>query len=212
MARSVDDFVIDFRKEEDAGGGNRIKVPDGWYRVKIASAKATTSDNKGTPGLEMTCLITEGKYRKKKFNETLWATPKAYRRFRTLLEACGKKVPTKVNIVRIAKAITGEELYMELEVEERDGYKPRSRVTFEGFVSVDDYDPDDEPDAGDEDDEDLDDEDADEDEDLDEDEEEEEEPPARKRRSRAKAKTSTRKRKPADDDEDDEDDLDLDDF
>ena len=202
---STEDFVIDFSKEEK--GGSRFHIKDGTYPVKILGAKPITSSEKGTPGLELTCVITDGKYRKKKFTETLWATPKAYSRFRTLLEACGKKVPQKVNLTKIAKVIKGEVLYMEIAEEPpREGYQPRSRVTFDGFISEEDYDPDEDSDEEDLDDEDDDLDDAD---DEDDDEDDDEEEPAPKKKS----KKSKAKKKKADDDEDDDiEDLDLDEF
>lgn len=224
--KSVDDFIIDFSKEETGGGGGP-RYKEGTYHVKVAAAKPVTSAEKGTPGLEITFVILEGKYRKKKMKDTLWATPKAYSRFRTLLEACGKKVPTRVNLIKVAKAIKGEELYIELQDESREGYSTRSRVAFDGFISLDDYEGDEEEgdedlDEDDEDEEDEDEEDEDEedeDEEDEDDEDEEEEPPAKKRRRSAKKKapakkssSKSRKRKKADDDDEDLEDLDLDEF
>jgi hypothetical protein len=218
---SVEDFIIDFSKEEQGGGGGRRYKP-GTYPSRVIAAKPMTSQDKGTPGLEVTFQFTAGKLKGKKMVDTLWASPKAYSRFRTLLEACGKKVPQRVNLIRIAKAIKGAELYIEIADEEREGYKTRSRVTFDGFISEDDYeadedadDEDDEAEDEEEDDEDLEDEDEEDEEEEDEEEEEEEEPPAKRRRSRAKAKattksTTTKRRKKAPADDDDLDDLDLD--
>lgn len=218
MARTnVDDFIIDFSKEE-AGGGGGIRVKPGKYPVKVVAAKPTTAENKGTAGLELMLLFTDGKAKGKKLKETLWATPKAYGRFRALLEAAGKRVPKKVDLARIAAAVKGAEFAVEVDDEDREGYKTRSRVTFEGFMSMAEYEEDmeDEDTDDDEEDEDLDLDDADDEED-DED-EEEEEPPARKRRAKKAApKPAARKRRRKaapveDDDEDDDEDLDLDDL
>lgn len=210
---NVDDFIIDFSKEE-AGAGGGIRVKEGTYLFKIVDAKAVTSPDKGTPGLQVDMVFLEGKYAKKKFRENLWATPKAYSRFRTLLEACGKKVPGRVNLVKIANAIKGIELYCELADEKREGYNTRSRVTFEGFMSVDDYEAEDDEDDVDEDDLEEEDEDDTDEEDTDEDDDDEEdEPPAkRKKAAPARAAKTKKKAKRPDDDDDDEDldDLDLD--
>ena len=214
MARSIDDFAIDFSKEVKTGGGIRVKP--GTYRVKIIAAKPTVSSEKETPGLELKLKLMSGTKSGKVLTETLYATPKAYARFRALLEAIGKKVPGRVNLKKIAAAVVGEELYVEVDDDVREGYSTRSRVTFEGFLSEDDYDGGDDADGEDDDDvldEDDDDTDADDDDDDDlDDEDEDEEPEPPKRRRSTKAKPAARKRRrPADDDEDD-DELDLDDL
>jgi len=237
---TVEDFVIDFGKEESGGGGG-IHIKEDTYKFRIIGAKPTVSGDKGTPGLELKLRIIEGSYAKKKgknvLTETLWVSPKAFSRFRLLLEACGKKVPAKIKLTVIAKAVKGCEIYAKVEDDAREGYSTRSRIAFQGFFNPDDYEPEDEEeeedeDLEDEDDEDLEDEDEDEeeeDEDLededdeDEDEEEEEEepePPKRKTRRRTKKaapaaakKRSKRKAKPKDDDEDEDlEDLDLEDL
>lgn len=214
MARtkSVDDFIIDFKKEEQGGGGIRVKR--GQYPVKIAKAKAISSEEKGTPGLEIIFVFTEGRYKGKRLRERLWASPKAYARFRTLLEACGKRVPQRVNLLKIAKAIVGCELVIDVDDEPpREGYSTRSRVTFEGFISIDDYEDEEEDEEEDDEDEDLEDEDEDDDEELDEDEEgEEPEPPKRKRRTSSRTKAGSKLRRRSEPEDDDDDDLDLDEF
>lgn len=191
MARksSVDDFVIDFSKEEGGQGGG-IHVKPARYRVKIVTAKPVVSANKGTKGLELMLQIVEGKYKGKKLRETLWATTKAYSRFRFLLAAVGKKAPTKVELGRIANAVKGAVILVDVDDEEREGYKTRSRVDFEGFYP-EDYEDDD-----------TDDDDDDTDDDLDEVVDEEEDEPPKKRK----------KKKPEPEDDDDDDDLDLDDL
>lgn len=228
MARSVEDFLVDFSKEEQSEGAGAHYKP-GTYKVRIVAAKTGISENKSTPYLELTMAFKEGTYakRKKKIKERLYNTPKAMRRFRLLLQAVDLSVPAKLNLTKIAPKLKGKELYVEIDDEPaREGYEdrgPRSRVAFEGFISEEDYDPD--VDEDEEDDEDLEEEDEedeeedeDEDEDDEEDEDEEEEPPARKRRAKAKAKSSSkkssskkRKAKSKDDDDDEDlDDLDLD--
>lgn len=226
---SVDDFIVDFSKEEESGGGAVRYAPD-TYKVRIVAAKTGLSEDKGTPYLEVTFAFVEGKLRKqkKKISERLYNTPKSMRRFRFLLDAVEVKVPGKLNLTKLIPKIKGKELYIVLEDDEREGYPTRSRVGFEGFIGVDDYSPDDDDDdIEDEDDEDLEDEDEDEEEEDEEDEledeedeEEEEEKPKPRRKSSSKAKAPSKKSKPsrkskaADEDEEDEDDdlseLDLD--
>lgn len=190
--QNVDDFIIDF-KDEIEGGGGGIRVKEGTYQVRILGAKPIVSEEKGTPGLEIVFAFKDGQYKGKKITDRLWATPKAYSRFRTLLEACGKRVPARVNLVKIGDGVKGSTLYIEIGDEVREGYSTRSRVTFNGFIHPDDYEPGD------------DDEDEDDDIEPDDDDEEEEEEPAPKAR-----KTKTKKAQPADDE--DLDDLDLDDL
>ncbi len=169
---SVAEFIIDFAKEESGGGGG-IRIKEGTYLVKVIAAKPIKSTEKGTPGLELKLKILGGGSKQAKgktLTETLWATPKAYSRFRTLLEAAGKKVPSKVNLVKIAAAVKGVEMYVEVADDEREGYKTRSRVSYEGFIHPDNLDTDeDDDDSEDDDDDDLD----DDDEDLDDDEDDE---------------------------------------
>lgn len=162
--RSVADTIIDFAKEESGGGGG-IRIKEGTYRAKIIKAVPTVSTEKGTDGLQVVFQILEGKYKGKKITDNLWVAPKAFSRFRVLLEACDAEVPKKIKLSSIAAAVKGATLYIEVQDEEREGYKTRSRVTFEGFISEDDYDPDVDDDAEDDDEvEDLDDEDEEEEE------------------------------------------------
>lgn len=212
MASTVEDFLVDFGQEEESGGGG-VRVPEGTHHVKILKARPTVSAQKGTAGLEVTFMFLDGNLRKqkKKIVDTLWNSPKAYSRFRLLLQACGKRVPSKINASKMAAAIKGSELYVEIEDEAREGYDTRSRVGFRGFINPDDYDPNEDLDE-DEEEEDLDEDIEDEeDEDLDdledeEEEEEEPEPPKRRRKTAAKKSSSTRRRrKPVEEEEDDED-------
>lgn len=214
----VEDFIVDFAKEDKSGGG-RFRVPDGKYPVKCLKAKPVSAKQKGTPGLELLLQITSGPRKGKKFYETLWATAKAYSRFRGLLEACDIKVPAKLSLVKLAAKLPGKEFVVDLETEEdeKGKYKPRSRVAFEGFINEADYDPDEDApdDDGDEDEDEDEDDDEDDDTDDDEDEDEEEdepEPPKRKAKKKAAepAKKKSKKKVVEEDDDDEDDDLELD--
>jgi hypothetical protein len=223
MAKSVDEFIIDFAKEETSGGGAaRFNYKPGTFPVKIKAAKPITSTDKGTPGLEVHFVFTDGKYKGKPMTDTLWASPKAYRRFRRLLEACGLKVPEKVNLAKIAKAIKGRELAIELDFEEpregREQFKPRIRVTFEGFIHLNDFEEDEVEDDEDTDDDEVEDDEDDEVEESDDEEEEEEEEPepavaTKNGRKKAPAKKPAKAAAKVEEDEDDDlEDLDLDEF
>lgn len=235
MAKTAEDYIVDFSKEEKGG---RTQVKDGVYKFKIVAAKPTKSANKETPGLQLTLAFREGSAakRKKKLVETLWLTRKAYSRVRELMEACDIRVPKgKLDILKLIPKLKGQELYCDLVTESSEDYGDKSVVKFsDGFIGLDDYDAEDEDseDDEDEDTEDEDEEDEDEDEDEepedeeDEDEDEEDEEPKRKKSSKsrtnkskgttsAKTKRASKKSKKAADDEDeeeDEDEFDLDDL
>jgi len=216
-ARTVKDFVVDFDKEIKSGGGGGIRVKPGTYHVRVVKYAVTVSKDKETPGLTLTLKFLSGSKKGKTFTETLYYTAKAYSRYRTLLEAVGKRIPKKISLERIGEAVLDEELYVEMVDEKpREGYSIRSRVAFEGFLSEADVDEDDddEDDVEDDEDDDIEEDDADDDEEdaddeEDDDEEEEPEPPKRKRRSAAKPAAKKRRRPPADEDDDD---LDMDDL
>jgi len=219
---------IDFSKEEEGGGGGRI--PTTWkkgdYHVKILAAKTGRSPEKDTPFVEVKFKVLEGRRKGSTFSERLYITPKSLKRIRLLLEAIGVKVPKSAVNLPLAK-LKGKSLWVELELQEKEGYDPKMAIAFEGFMSEDDYeesdedddddededdeDTDDDDDDEDEDDDDEDDEDEDDDDDDDDDDEEEEVKPkrrARKSRTRTKKAPAKKTRKKKDDIED----LDLDDL
>lgn len=237
---SAEDYIIDFQKEEESAGG-RTKVKPGTYKVKIVGAKIIKSAEKGTPGLQLTLAFMDGnlRKRKKKLTETLWVSPKAYSRFRTLMESLELKVPKgKLDLKKLIARIKGKELWVEV-VDEKDksgNYPDKSVVAFDGFMGLDDYDPDDEDDDEDDDDEDEDEEDDDEDEDDeddedddddededdededdddDDDDDEDEEPVKKGKKKKAAAKKAPAKKAKKEKKKkaaDDDDDLDLDEF
>jgi hypothetical protein len=218
---------IDFSKEEEGGGGGRI--PTTWkkgdYHVRILGAKTGRSPEKDTPFVEVKFKVLEGRRKGSTFSERLYITPKSLKRIRLLLEAIGVKVPKSAVNLPLNK-LKGKDLWVELELQEKEGYDPKMAIAFEGFMSEDDYeesDDEDEDDEDEDDDEDDDDEDEDEDDeddededdddeddDDDDDEEEEVKPKRRARKSRTRTKKApakkTRKKK------DDIEDLDLDDL
>lgn len=174
---TLKDYEIDFSKEE--GGGFRIK--EGTYHVKIIAARPIVSSERRTPGVELRLKILDGKLKGRVITERLWASPRAFRRFRSLLEALGKRVPGRVRLTKIAAAVRGGSLYVEVEDQEQDGYDTKSVVGFEGFINEEDYEEDDDEDedfddeeSEEEEDDDLDDEEDDEDDDEDEDDEDDE--------------------------------------
>lgn len=108
MAKTKE-VTIPMDKEDDSGGGSRFRVPEGDYPVKITGAKFTRSSKKQTPGLEVHYVITEGKHKGKKFDDTCWFSPKALWRVRALLEAVGISVPSKAFKLDVTK-LKGKEL------------------------------------------------------------------------------------------------------
>jgi hypothetical protein len=217
MPPSTEEFLMDFRKEEKPEGGIRVKPA--IYKARIGKTKVIRSSQKGTIGLAVPLLISV-KGKKKKLIERLWMSPKAYHRFRELLEACGKKVPAgNADIRKIGRAVEGEEIYVNIKDDEQEGYDTKSTVAFQGgFISPDDYEDDDDTDEDDDDLDDDGDEEEEDDEELDDDgddddEEDEEDEPKRRRKTaptKRRAAPKRRGRKKASDE--DLDDLDLDDF
>jgi len=170
----INDFIIDFSKEERGG---QFHTKPGKYKVKILKAVPTKAST-GTACLEMTMIFLDGKNKKKKMVERMYLTEKTFFRARNLLEACGKDVPDKgkFRLPAVAKAVTGQIIYVDLddEVDESGQYPVKSRVRMRGgFLSVEnveeDVDDDDE-DTDDDDDEDTEDDTDDDDEDEDDDE------------------------------------------
>ncbi len=216
---SATDYILDFKKEEKPEGSARVKI--GTYKVRIGKPKIRRAST-GNIGLSIPLTILEGRYKKKKITESLWMSPKAFHRYRELLEACGKKVPAgRADIRKIGQAVEGEEIYIQVVDDEQEGYATKSVVAFQGgFISPDDYEDDDtdEDDADDEDDDEPDDEDEeDEDDDLDdEDDEDDEDEPAPRRKATRKTSTkrapAKRKARKSADDDDDLSELGLDDF
>jgi len=162
------EVIIDFSKEEGGGGGNRIRVKEGDYHVKILKARHDTSAEKGTPGLVVTFRLVGGKHDGKKFEEWFYLTPKSLWRVRKLLEAVGMSVPAKK--VRIpTEKLRGKELGVTLTDDEYEG-RISSRVS--DVMDLDDLSSggvDDEEEEEDLDEDEESDEDEDEDEDDDED-------------------------------------------
>jgi len=213
MATSTD-FLLDFRKEEKPEGGLRVKP--GVRKARIGKCKPVRSQQKGSIGLAVPLTLLGPRDKKKKMTERLWMSPKCYHRFRELLEACGKKVPSgQADIRRIGQAVSGEEIAVNLVDDEDDSgqYDTKSVVKFQGgFLSLEDVEDDDDDDDEDDGDDELDADDEEEDDTDDDEDDEEDEPPA-KRRKKSSARKSSSKRKRSDDDEDDEDDdIDLGDF
>jgi hypothetical protein len=223
---STADFMIDFRKGEAPTG--RLRVKPGIRAAHIGKCKIVASKSSDNKGIALP-LTFKDKGKTKKLVETLWLTPKCYHRFREVLEACGKKAPSRTDIRKIARAISDEDVFVNIvdDEDETGKYETKSTVAFTGgFLSEDDVDEDDEEEDVDEDDEeedvdeddededDEDDEDEDDEDDEDEDDEDDEdEAPARRRRKKAPVKKAAkkpsskrRKRKSSNDD------IDLDDF
>lgn len=177
-----DSIKIDFGKEEEGGG--RVRWKKGNYHVKIVKLKKGRSEDKDTPYVAVTFKVLEGPKKGKTITERLYLTPKSLKRIRLLLEACGMKVPKKAVNLKFEKLLS-KKLWIEIEDDDSGkdkGYGVKSTVSFEGFMSEEDYeesdedeeDEDDDDEDDDEGEDDEDDEDEDEDEDEDDDDEDEE--------------------------------------
>lgn len=218
-----DSIKIDFGKEEESGG--RVHWKAGDYHVKVTKVKKGRSEDKDTPYVAVTFKVLEGSKKGKTITERLYLTPKSLKRLRLLLEATGTKVPKKAVNLQF-KRLLGKKLWIELEDDDSGkdkGYSTKSTVTFEGFMSEEDYEgPDEDEEDEDEDDEDDDEEDEDDDEEEDEDEDDEdedeedededddeEEAPSKKSK-KSKAKSKSKKSKKSKKSDEDLEELDLD--
>jgi hypothetical protein len=171
-----DAFVLPMDKEDDSGGGRKITAKVGDHPVKITKVRPVNAKDKGTPGIEFTFKVTKGKSKNKVITDTLWLTPKALPRFRTLFSAFGVKLPKTAKKIPYKKVV-GRELVVTVEMgEPNDDGKTYPEVPWDGFMSLEDFesggvddDDDEDLDADDDDDEDEDDDDLDLDEDDDDD-------------------------------------------
>jgi hypothetical protein len=140
MARSKRTEVkIAWDKEEAGGGRFRFKEAD--YHVRIAKAEYGRSKERDTPYIEFTFKFKDGRYKGEKITESLYLTAKSLRRLRTLCEVVGIKVPKKAARLDLTK-FRGKELGITLEDDEYKNNKgkkvKRSRVAFDGFMTVED--------------------------------------------------------------------------
>jgi hypothetical protein len=156
-----------FGHKDAKGSGGKVnpRVPSGGYVLKVVNAEPFESQG-GNPGVKWDFVISEGPKKGKKYRERTMLMPRNLWYLRQLLEAMGKKVPSKVVSLTLSKYI-GQKVGAVLIDDEFEG-KPQSKV--DEFITVEEareYEA--------EEDEDEDDEDEDEDDDDDEDDDEEEE-------------------------------------
>lgn len=135
---------LPFDKEEEAGGGGgggRFK--EGDYKVKIIKVGTGRSKEKDTPFIGLTFKFADGKYKGKKIEDRLYITPKSLGRIRGLLKVVGIKVPKGKKAMKLDYSkLKGKTLAISLEDEARgEGKKKRkfSRVSYDGFMSLEDY-------------------------------------------------------------------------
>ncbi len=172
--------TLDLSKVKTGGGGKRLRVPEGDYKVKIIGVKKGVSEQKQTPFVQLDMEILEPKkYKGKKFNDRLYMTPKALWRVRSVLEAMGVSIPKKKMKI-VWKSYIGNTLGVTFEddiYENEDTGKSIVSSRVSDFVDLetlgDPEEEEDDEDTDDEDDEEEEDDDEDEDEDDDDDDEDE---------------------------------------
>jgi cobalamin biosynthesis protein CobT len=172
--------TVDLSKvKTGGGGGKRLRVPEGDYKVKIVGVKKGLSEQKETPYVQLDMEILEPKkYKGKRFNDRLYMTKAALWRVRSVLEAMGVKIPkSKMKIVW--KNYIGKTLAVTMEDDEytnEDTGKTKISSRVSDYIDVDNLTEEEDDDDEDEEDEDEDeDDDDDEDDDEDEDDDDEEE-------------------------------------
>lgn len=178
MAKGTSSKEVDFGAIEE-GGGSRVRVPEGDYRVKITSVKHAVSQS-GNDMFVWEFRGVDGKLKGKELKDYTTLTTKSLWKLRDLLEAVSGKSPGgKVNMRKLldyCKKQVGKEMGVTLEDDEYTNDKGKTFISSKvsDYVSLEDLDDtapeediEDEDDADVEDDEDDDDEDDDELEDLD---------------------------------------------
>ena len=140
MAKSSKTKIkLPFDKEEESSGRPHYK--EGDYPAKVVAVGTGRSKEKDTPFIGVTFKFTE-KLKGKKIEERLYITPKSLGRIRNFLTACGVKVKAKkAQEVDLSK-VKGKELVISIEDDEYEsGGKTRttSRVSYDGFMSLEDY-------------------------------------------------------------------------
>lgn len=134
---------VDFGAIED-GGGARVRVPEGDYRVKFKGVKYETSQ-KGNPMFVWTIVGVEGKLKGKELKEYTALTAKALWKLRDMLEAVVGKAPGgKVNTRKLLdyckKNVIGQEAGVTLEDDEYVDDKGKSHISskIKDYISLDD--------------------------------------------------------------------------
>lgn len=168
------EIVIPFSKEEEGGGG-RVRIPEGDYKVKIVKIKTDTSE-KGNAMLIWDFEIAKGqKGAGKTLRDYTTLTPKSLWKVRSILEAAGLDVP-KRDIKINKKKLIGEEVGVTVyddEYENKISSKIGDYIDLETLAGADEDD--DEDEEEDEDEEDTDEEEDDDDEEDDDEDDDDEE-------------------------------------
>lgn len=137
------DAVVDFGDIED-GGGARVRVPEGDYRVKIKSVKFQNSQA-GNPMFVWTLVGVEGKLKGKELTEYTALTKKALWKLRDLMEATVGKAPggqvnTRKLLDHCKKNIVGQEVGVTLQDDEYTNEKNKTFISskIQDYISIED--------------------------------------------------------------------------
>lgn len=160
---------LDFSKVEERSGWNTRQIPEGIYKAKVADVQETEAQD-GTAMLIYAFVLTDSKYKTRRFPFYCKLQQNQLWKLRDLLVAAGQTVPKKAQQIDPGK-IVGNTIAVEVE---DDSYNGQVRSQVQGVYETDILESEDAEDDF-EDDEDEEDEVEDLDEDLDEDEEEEDE-------------------------------------
>jgi hypothetical protein len=101
-------LIVDFTDVESGGG--RVRVPEGDYRVSVASVKQETAKS-GNEMLVWEFEFEGGKAKGKSIRDYTVLQPNALWKLKQLLEALGIDVPSKrIDFIPLMKKLKGKEL------------------------------------------------------------------------------------------------------
>lgn len=130
MPKKPEEVTVDFTGVESGGGGGGDYFPEGDYAFKIQSTKLSKGESSGTPYIQVNAVVSQGPKKGKKAKPVrLSLSKKALWKLRSLLEACGKKVPSKSIKINITKMV-GWEFAGTVADDEYEGKKSSEIVSF----------------------------------------------------------------------------------
>jgi hypothetical protein len=131
------------------GGGGSVRIPEDDYPAKVAKierGKVKDGDNAGTTMLIVHYKIAKGKHKGKVIKDRIVLMESTLWKLRQLMEALGKKVPSKVFKVDVDKFVGGDVV---ISVVDGEPYKNRIKSEISDVQNPDNVDTDEDDDDDD---------------------------------------------------------------